>query len=72
MRGILLFAVKIIKHEEVNAIVDKMPKKVKEMSLVKAHHPLEHLAIQASKDTAVHLGWHLQGNFERCEDCVIG
>jgi hypothetical protein len=71
MRGVL-FAVKINKRVEVNAIVDKMLKKVKKMTLMKAHHQLEHLAIQATKDAAVHLGWHLKGNFERCEDRAIG
>jgi hypothetical protein len=77
-RGVL-FAVKINKRSEVNAIVEELPEKVeelpvkvKEMSPIKAHRQLGHLSIQATKDAAACLGWHLKGNFERCEDCAIG
>jgi hypothetical protein len=57
---------------EVNAIVEEIPEKGKEMSPIKAHCQLGHLSIQATKDAAACLGWHLKGNFERCEDCAIG
>jgi hypothetical protein len=55
----------------VNSMVGEAPKKVKELSSLKAHCQLGHLLIQATKDAAAQLGWYLKGDFERCEDCAI-
>jgi hypothetical protein len=37
-----------------------------------AHQCLNHLSQQSTKDTAKQLGWHLTGEFVKCEDCAIG
>jgi hypothetical protein len=66
-----LFAVKIDKRTEIAGIV-KEEKKVKEVTSMEAHQCLGHLSQQSTKDTAKQLGWHLTGEFVKCEDCAIG
>jgi hypothetical protein len=38
---------------------------------MEAHQCLGHLSQQSTKDTAKQLGWHLTGEFVKCEDCAI-
>jgi hypothetical protein len=51
--------------------IEERKDKVKEIAPIEAHKPLSHLSIQATKDAAKALGWHLKGNFETCESCDI-
>jgi hypothetical protein len=69
-RGVF-FAVKIDKRTEIAGIV-KEGKKVKEVTSMEAHQYLGHLSQQSTKGTAKKLGWHLTGEFVKCEDCAIG
>jgi hypothetical protein len=39
---------------------------------IETHKFLGHLSQQSIKDTAKQLGWHLTGEFVKCEDCAIG
>jgi hypothetical protein len=69
-RGVL-FAVKIDKRTEIVGIVKEV-KKVNLVTSMEAHQCLGHLSQQSTKDTAKQLGWHLTGEFVKCEDCAIG
>jgi hypothetical protein len=68
-RGVL-FAVKVDKRTEIAGIVKEV-KKVKEITSMEAHQCLGHLSQKSKKDTAKQLGWHLIGEFVKCEDCAI-
>jgi hypothetical protein len=39
---------------------------------MEAHQCLGHLSKQSAKDTAKQLGWHLTGEFVKCEDFDTG
>jgi hypothetical protein len=69
-RGVL-FEVKIDKRSEIAGILKEV-KKVKEVTSMEAHQCLGHLSQLSTKDTEKQLGWHLTGEFEKCEDCAIG
>jgi hypothetical protein len=38
---------------------------------MEAHQCLGHLSQKSTKDTEKQLGWHLTGEFVKCEDCAI-